>query len=133
MDLSSDCAAVRFLSDVFESLIAAIYFDGGIEAARHFVESHLGPEIESAGSGENGCNYKSQLQLFAQREYGSTPNLSAARRKRARSQQVFQNLCPNRPRPLPACWGRNKKEAEQRAARNALSQITAKRSLSPSD
>src|SRR6202521_692486 len=39
------------LADVFESLLAAIYLDGGYEAARKFIETHVGPEIELAAGG----------------------------------------------------------------------------------
>src|SRR5262249_7745297 len=34
------------LADVYESLVAAIYLDGGIEAARQFILQYVGPEIE---------------------------------------------------------------------------------------
>src|SRR5271165_6920669 len=34
------------LADVFESLVAAIYLDGGLEPARTFILRYLGPEIE---------------------------------------------------------------------------------------
>src|SRR5690349_21508021 len=61
------------LADVFESLVAAIYLDGGIEAARHFLDTYIEPEVELAAAGELGGNYKSLLQQFAQREFGSTP------------------------------------------------------------
>src|SRR5690242_954744 len=33
-------------SDVFESLVGAIYLDGGLPAARRFIERHLSAEIE---------------------------------------------------------------------------------------
>src|SRR3954463_9953153 len=36
----------NLLADVYESLVAAIYLDGGLEAAREFILRHLGPEIE---------------------------------------------------------------------------------------
>src|SRR5580658_9984139 len=36
----------NLLADVYESLVAAIYLDGGLEAAREFIMRHLGPEIE---------------------------------------------------------------------------------------
>src|SRR5437588_10579390 len=39
------------LADVFESLVAAIYLDAGIEAARTFVLRHVGPEIEQVAEG----------------------------------------------------------------------------------
>src|SRR5438105_2345812 len=35
----------NLLADVYESLVAAIYLDGGLEAAREFILRHLGPEI----------------------------------------------------------------------------------------
>ncbi len=61
------------LADVFESLAAAIYLDGGDPAARDFIQRYMGPEIELAAAGELGGNYKSLLQQLAQRENGSTP------------------------------------------------------------
>ncbi len=61
------------LADVFESLAAAIYLDGGDPAAREFIQRFMGPEIELAAAGELGGNYKSLLQQMAQRENGSTP------------------------------------------------------------
>ncbi len=61
------------LADVFESLVAAIYLDGGHDAARQFINTYIGPEVELAAAGELGGNYKSLLQQFAQREFGSTP------------------------------------------------------------
>src|ERR671937_3019041 len=39
------------LADVFESLVAAIYLDGGLDAAKAFVLRYLGPEIEEGAEG----------------------------------------------------------------------------------
>src|ERR1051326_6879880 len=50
------------LADVFESLVAAIYLGGGLEAARGFILRHVGPEIEQMGEGAHGGNFKSLLQ-----------------------------------------------------------------------
>src|SRR5688500_17371399 len=61
------------LADVFESLIAAIYLDGGEPAAREFLHTYIGPELELAATGELGVNYKSLLQQYSQREFGNTP------------------------------------------------------------
>src|SRR5262245_13597625 len=62
------------LADVFESLVAAIYLDGGVDAARQFINTYIGPEVELAATGELGGNYKSLLEQFAQREFGRPPN-----------------------------------------------------------
>ena len=71
----------------------------------------------------HGGNFKSLLQQVAQREFNATPQYHPARRKRPRPQQVLQDRRRHRPAHYPAAWGRNKKEAEQKAAMNALAQV----------
>src|SRR5689334_8743514 len=61
------------LADVFESLVGAIYLDGGMEAARRFIVEHIEPEIDATVEGQHGVNYKSSLQQMAQRQFGATP------------------------------------------------------------
>jgi ribonuclease-3 len=111
------------LADVFESLIAAIHLDGGHESARQFIERFAGPEIERAVSGEIGGNFKSNLQQHAQKEFGLTPVYQLLDEKGPDHSKCFKISAQiGRNRYQPA-WGRNKKEAEQRAARNALSEL----------
>jgi ribonuclease-3 len=121
------------LADVFESLVAAIYLDGGDPAVREFIERLIGPEIDLAVSGEMGGNYKSLLQQVAQREHGTTPTYQLLDEKGPDHSKCFKisaQIGPNRYRPA---WGRNKKEAEQRAARNALSELSGETIPFPSD
>jgi ribonuclease-3 len=121
------------LADVFESLIAAIYLDGGDRAAREFIEKYVGPEIELAAGGELGGNYKSLLQQLAQREHGTTPTYQLLDEKGPDHSKCFKVAAQiGRDRYQPA-WGRNKKEAEQRAARNALSELNEEPPPYPSD
>ena len=61
------------LADVFESLIGAIYLDGGMEAAKRFIVSQVEAEIDATVEGQGGSNYKSHLQQVAQRRFGETP------------------------------------------------------------
>jgi ribonuclease-3 len=111
------------LADVFESLIAAVYLDGGHEAARDMVHRFVEPEIEAAVGGESAGNFKSLLQQLAQREHGLTPTYQLLDEKGPDHSKCFQISAQiGRNRFTPA-WGRNKKEAEQRAARNALSEL----------
>jgi ribonuclease-3 len=111
------------LADVFESVVAAIYLDGGDPAAREFIERYLGPEIELAVDGVVGGNYKSLLQQFAQREYGTTPTYQLMDEKGPDHSKCFKIAAQVGHSRYQAAWGRNKKEAEQRAARNALSEL----------
>src|SRR4051794_20067939 len=111
------------LSDVLESLIAAIYLDGGMQPTREFVLAYFGPEIESAATGEGGSNYKSLLQQFAQREHGVTPTYHLMDEKGPDHSKCFKMSAQiGRHRFAPA-WGRSKKESEQRAAHNAICEI----------
>src|SRR5829696_7924593 len=55
------------------AMVAAIYLDGGLEAARTFILQYVGPEIEQVAEGAHGGNYKSLLQQVAQREFNETP------------------------------------------------------------
>ncbi len=112
------------LADVFESLVAAIYLDGGLEAARHFIHTHLGPEIEAAIGGDLEANYKSLLQQLAQREHGITPTYELLDEKGPDHCKYFQIAARIGSTQYPPAWGRTKKEAEQRAARNALMELT---------
>jgi ribonuclease III len=121
------------LADVFESMIAAIHLDGGHEAARRFIERFAGPEIERAVSGEIGGNFKSNLQQHAQKEFGLTPVYQLLDEKGPDHSKCFKiSAQVGRQRYQPA-WGRNKKEAEQRAARNALSELAGEAAPFPSE
>src|SRR5438270_12927 len=49
------------MADVFESLIGALYLDGGMEAAQRLITRYIGPEIDAVVEGQGGLNYKSNL------------------------------------------------------------------------
>ncbi len=121
------------LADVFESLVAAIYLDGGDAAVRPFITAYLAPEIELAAAGELGGNYKSLLQQLAQREFGNTPTYHLMDEKGPDHSKVFKIAAQVGPNKYQAAWGRNKKEAEQRAACNALAEIKGEPAQFPSD
>lgn len=112
------------LGDMLESLLAAMYLDGGDAVARRFVEAHIGPEIELAAAGELGGNHKSVLQQYAQREFSNTPSYQLLDEKGPDHSKCFKVCVVVGGRTYQAAWGRNKKEAEQRAACNALAQIS---------
>jgi ribonuclease-3 len=111
------------LADVFESLIGAIYLDGGIAAAQRFIVRHLEPEIDAAVDGHVGLNYKSNLQQVAQRDYGETPTYLLLDEKGPDHSKCFQISALIGDRRFASAWGPTKKEAEQRAALNALCQL----------
>lgn len=111
------------LADVYESLVAAIYLDGGLETARKFILQQLGPVIEETADGAMGGNFKSVLQQVAQREFNATPQYVLLDEKGPDHCKCFKIAAVISRHTHPGAWGRTKKEAEQRAAMNALAQI----------
>lgn len=110
-------------ADVFESLIAAIYLDGGLAASREFVERHMLPEIERTVEGENEGNFKSILQQVTQKDHGAPPVYLLVDEQGPDHSKSFLVAAEVGKRRFTPAWGRNKKEAEQRAAGNALAEM----------
>jgi ribonuclease-3 len=116
---------VSVLSDLFESVVAAIYLDGGIEPARLFVSRWMDPEIAQVSSGAQGANHKSLLQQLSQRDFGVTPTYEVMEESGPDHSKSFHVSAFIGERRYTPAWGRNKKEAEQRAASNALVELRA--------
>jgi len=112
------------MADVFESLAAAIYLDGGDQPAREFIFRYVTPEVDRVESGESGGNFKSTLQQRVQKEFGTTPTYVLLEERGPDHAKSFKIAVQIKDRRFHPAWGRNKKEAEQRAADNALAELT---------
>ncbi len=113
---------VSVMAAVFEAVIAAIFLDGGIEPARKFLLGQVDPEIQRVVDGQHG-NYKSILQQLAQKEFGEIPVYEVLAEEGPDHSKSFKVAAVIASKRFPPAWGENKKEAQQRAAQNALSQI----------
>jgi len=117
------------IADCYEALIAAIYLDGGTEAARGFIESQFKELIEEAHrTGAEAAftdDWKSALQEWLQSRGRGLPAYRLAaevgpdHRKRFLVEVVVEGL------PVAQAEGRSKKEAAQAAARAALEKLSA--------
>jgi ribonuclease-3 len=106
------------LADAFEALIAAIYLDGGIEAARAFIL----PFVRGT-DGEAGGDYKTRLQELAQREAGARLNYAVTGEEGPDHNKRFTVRVELNGRPVGTGRGHSKKLAEQNAARDALAAL----------
>jgi ribonuclease-3 len=104
----------------FEAIIAAIYLDGGLEAARAFLLRHMDEELREATESQHQFNFKSHLQQWAQRNMSATPLYELLDEKGPDHAKCFEIAVSIGDRQFPSAWGPNKKEAEQKAARLAL-------------
>jgi ribonuclease-3 len=108
---------------VLEALIGAIYLDGGLEPARQFILKHMRPYIDSVLAEEHLQNYKSLLQQAAQRRWGQTPEYLLLDEKGPDHSKCFEVAVSIAGRHFPSAWGKTKKDAEQKAAREAMTII----------
>jgi ribonuclease-3 len=106
-----------------ESVIAAIYLDGGLEAAREFILSNMDDEVRKADQSDHQYNFKSQLQQHAQRNLNATPVYELLDEKGPDHAKCFEVAVSVGHRQFPSAWGPNKKEAEQKAAWTALKKL----------
>jgi ribonuclease-3 len=107
----------------FESLVAGLFLDGGLSAAARFVEQALGSALERAAIVEQSGNFKSQLQQLVQKVHGETPQYRVLDEKGPDHSKCFLIAATIGEHLFAGAWGTSKKEAEQRAARNALLEL----------
>lgn len=122
-----DRIPTSILAAAFESVIAAIYLDGGWEPARRFILKSLGAEINRVARSAHGYNYKSMLQQTAQKSMGQTPVYRLLDEKGPDHSKKFHISAAIGERLFDPAWGASKKEAEQNAAQNALDELKTKR------
>jgi ribonuclease-3 len=103
-----------------ESLIGAVYLDGGFDVAGPMVLRMMEPELQRVAEGEHELNYKSMLQQFGQRRFGSAPSYEVLDEKGPDHSKAFEIAVLLNGRRYPSAWGLSKKEAEQKAAKAAL-------------
>ncbi len=113
----------NMLADLYESLVGAIYLDGGLQPAKEFILKYLNPEIEQVAEAAHAGNYKSLLQQIAQKEFNATPAYHLLDEQGPDHSKCFKISAVVGRYHYPAAWGHTKKDAEQRAAMNALAMI----------
>lgn len=111
------------VSDVFESVVAAIFLDAGLDAIRVRLRKWLAAEVAAAVEDQNSGNYKSTLQQYAQRECASTPIYKLVSESGPDHRKRFQVAAVINNEQFHPAWGNNKKDAEQNAAANALAML----------
>jgi ribonuclease-3 len=104
------------IANVFEAIVAAIYMDGGLEAARGFVLSQLGEEIIRVCQNEHEGNYKSLLQQYCQKHLGALPHYRLIDQQGPEHGKTFEVAVIIKDVEHCHGKGKSKKQAEQLAA-----------------
>jgi ribonuclease III len=122
-ELSGGREKTSLLADAFEAVVAAVYHDGGYEAARRSVLALLEPELVTESASGGGVDYKTQLQEYCQQLFGQLPLYRVTRESGPDHRKVFQVELIINGRCYGEGTGKSKKEAEQQAAKTALEQL----------
>jgi ribonuclease-3 len=111
------------LADAFEAVAGGLLLDGGLEVARSFILRELGPIVAEARRGQVRIDYKTRLQEHLQRESIEGPTYRLISEEGPPHNKRFEVAVHHRGVLLGTGWGRNKKEAEQEAAMEALAAV----------
>jgi ribonuclease-3 len=115
---------LSILADAFESVIGAIYLDLGFEASRSFIERWLLNDAPEIVADKRHVNYKSHLQEYVQSTFRTHPVYRIRSEMGPDHSKHFMVEVAAGRRVLGEGRGKNKKEAEQAAARHALDRVT---------
>jgi ribonuclease-3 len=121
--VSSRALSGSLAAGVIETAIGAIYIDGGFEAAHSFICRVFGSLIDRADAEQAQGNYKSLLQQYVQEQYNVTPVYLLLDEKGPDHNKCFELEVVVDNHHFTSAWGTNKKEAEQKAAFNALVEL----------
>lgn len=108
---------------VLEAIVAAVYLDGGFEAARSLLIPILRPLIEQAEASGHQENFKSVLQQHAQLMLDGSPIYVVLDEKGPDHSKCFEVCVAVGERRFRSSWGQTKKQAEQQAALYALEEL----------
>jgi ribonuclease-3 len=112
------------LADGCEALIAALYLDGGLEAARAFILQEFRPYLDEASAGDRASgDYKSALQERLQSVGRPVPEYRTVSEVGPDHDKIFEIEVVVSGQSVATAAGRSKKEAEQAAAQLALVQL----------
>jgi len=110
--------------DAYEALIAAVYLDGGVEAANRFIRREFGPTIDEIDPADlTPMDYKTALQERLQSLGLPTPRYEILERQGPDHRRVFQVALIVQGHQLATGEGTSLKAAHQAAAKFAITNL----------
>ena len=115
--------SLTLLADAYEAIIAAIYLDGGMEAARDFIYRHIITHTRRDELMLSDTNYKSMLLEYVQSQKMGVPRYITVSEEGPNHARIFSVEVMVGGIVHGAGKGHSKKEAEQAAAQMALQEM----------
>jgi ribonuclease-3 len=107
------------LADTMESLLGALYLDSGFEMTKEIISRLFLPLIKVIESGNMNYDYKSMVQEYTQETYRILPEYVLMEENGLAHDKTFRVAFILNGKTIAQGIGKSKKEAEQRAAREA--------------
>ncbi|MDR1399104.1 MAG: ribonuclease III [Treponema sp.] len=123
-ELSGGRNKKAILADALEALIAALYLDSGYKPTYAFVSRLIQPEIKRVLDKRFYQDYKSLLQELSQQLFKSYPVYHLLKRSGPEHDRLFWMEVTVNEQTFGPGTGRNKKSAEQEAARMAFETLS---------
>ena len=114
------------ISDTVESIICAIYIDGGIKKAKRFITNFILVDFEKQVLLKDLINYKSILQEYTQALYQKTPEYKIVSEAGPDHHKIFKVEVYINDELQGQGEGLNKKDAQQKAAQDACKKLKLK-------
>jgi len=111
------------LADSLEALVASLYLDGGIDRAGAFINRFFKDTIDRVRTAGGTADHKTELQEICQERLKTLPEYRVASESGPDHRKEFTIELSIRGEVYGRGIGRNKKEAEQRAAKEALERL----------
>lgn len=111
------------LANAFESIIAAIYLDGGFKNTKEFVLINLEEKIKNLIEKDLIFDYKTSFQEMVQEKFGVLPQYRLKKEEGPEHMKTFHVEVCIKKIFYGTGKGRSKKEAEQKAAEEGMKKI----------
>ncbi|KAA3613960.1 MAG: ribonuclease III [Calditrichaeota bacterium] len=112
------------VADAMESVIGAMYIDGGLEVAQKFIISNILDDYEAILNEEQHRNFKSYLLEYAQGNNFGTPCYVIRSENGPDHKKTFNVEVLVQNKIVGEGVGKSKKHAEQNAAQDAIEKLT---------
>jgi len=107
------------LANTMEALLGAVYLDAGFEKTMEVILNLFDPLLEKVGSQDLANDFKSQLQEYTQKTYKTLPKYRLSHESGPAHDKTFRIELSLNGEILAEGEGKSKKDAEQKAAREA--------------
>jgi ribonuclease-3 len=125
-EMSGGREKASILADALEAVLGAVYLDQGLQAVFRLIERVFWPRLVAYVQGEGDRDYKTSLQELSAQDLGRLPEYRV-RERGPDHQKEFTATVFLAGRESGVGVGRSKKEAEQRAAREAYARLLEER------